>query len=123
MATVSVSWLDPRKVRLIVVTGDRRMATWDDLARIGPVMVYDKGVVRRHVYRDFGEFNLITREGEVSIPRVAGTESLLGQPLHFLDCVRRGVTPTSDVAFGAKVVKVLEACQVSMDRGGAPVVL
>jgi predicted dehydrogenase len=80
-------------------------------------------VVRRHVYRDFGEFNLITREGEVSIPRVAGTEPLLGQALHFLDCVRSGVTPTSDVAFGAKVVKVLEAYQVSMDRGGAPVVL
>lgn len=123
LATASVTWLDPRKVRFIAVTGDRRMATWDDLARVGPVMVYDKGVVRRRIYRDFGEFNLITREGEVSIPRVAGREPLLDQATHFLECIRHAATPVSDGSFGARVVKVLDACQASMRQGGAPVSL
>ena len=32
LAHVEVSWLNPRKVRMITVVGDKKMAVWDDLA-------------------------------------------------------------------------------------------
>ena len=44
VGSIHVSWLDPKKVREITVVGERRMAIWDDLATLGPVMLFDKGV-------------------------------------------------------------------------------
>ena len=72
-----MSWLDPKKIRDITVVGDRRMAIWDDLATMGPVMVFDKGVTKKpREYADYGEFQLLAREGDVTVPRVPPQEPL-----------------------------------------------
>ena len=120
LATVHVSWLDPRKVREITIVGDRRMATWDDLASLGPVMIFDKGVTR-HDYADFGEFQLLAREGDLSIPRVAREEPLKAQARSFLECLDRGACTRSDGRVGAEVVRVLWAINRSIAARGAPV--
>src|SRR6185369_15854372 len=79
LANVHVSWLDPKKVRRLTVVGDRKMLVWDDLEATGPIRIYDKGVVRSASYADYGEFQLLAREGDVTIPRVASKEPLKAQ--------------------------------------------
>ncbi|MBI1850949.1 MAG: Gfo/Idh/MocA family oxidoreductase [Planctomycetes bacterium] len=120
LANVHVSWLDPKKVRRLTVVGDRKMIAWDDLDATGPIRIYDKGVVRSSSYRDYGEFQLLAREGDVTIPRVAGAEPLKLQSEQFLRCVRERVLPESDGRFALNVVRVLEAAQRSIAQGGAP---
>ena len=117
-----VSWLDPKKVREITVVGDRRMATWDDLATLGPVMIFDKGVTKTpREYADFGEFQLLTREGDVTVPRVPPAEPLRLQAQAFIDALDAPETLQSDGRTGAQVVRVLAAINESIARGGAPV--
>ena len=85
IGSIHVSWLDPKKVRDITVVGDRRMAIWDDLATLGPVMVFDKGVTKKpREYANFGEFQLLAREGDVTVPRVppAGAAEGAGAGVH-----------------------------------------
>jgi predicted dehydrogenase len=124
IGSIHVSWLDPKKVREITVVGDRRMATWDDLATLGPVMVFDKGVTKKpREYADFGEFQLLTREGDVTVPRVPPAEPLRMQAQAFIEALEAPQTLRSDGRVGAQVVRVLAAINESMANGGAPVAL
>jgi predicted dehydrogenase len=120
IANIQVSWLDPKKLREIVVVGDKKMIVWDELAPAGPVSIYDKTVVKQD-YDTFGTFQLLAKEGDLTIPRVPPQEPLKVQNQRFLDCVRAGTIDFSDGRFSVGVVKVLSAIEKSLKAGGAPV--
>jgi predicted dehydrogenase len=119
LAHIHVSWLDPVKVRKITIVGDRKMVTWNDLASFGPVRLFDKGVIKERQYTDFGQFQLLTREGDVMIPRVPMEEPLVVQARHFLAALRREVECLSDGRFALDEVKVLVTIDRSIAAGGA----
>jgi predicted dehydrogenase len=121
LASIHVSWLDPKKVREMTVVGEKRMAVWDDLATLGPVMLFDTGVTRSREYADFGEFQLLAREGDVTIPRVPRDEPLRMQARAFLEALEAPERLSSGGRTGADVVRVLAAINESMARNGAPV--
>jgi predicted dehydrogenase len=117
---IQVSWLDPKKLREIVVVGDKKMVIWDELALAGPITIYDKTVVRQENYEDFGQFQLLAREGDITIPKVRSEEPLKAQNRFFLKCLGDGRLPMNDGAFTVDVVRVLEAIEQSLKSGGAP---
>ncbi len=122
IGSIHVSWLDPKKVREITVVGDRRMAIWDDLATLGPLMVFDKGVTKKpREYADFGEFQLLAREGDVTVPRVPPQEPLRAQAKAFIEALDAPETIRSDGRVGANVVRVLAAINQSILNNGTPV--
>lgn len=124
VASIHVSWLDPKKVREITVVGEKKMAIWDDLSTLGPVMLFDKGVVaKRQEYADFGEFQLLAREGDVTVPRVPAEEPLRSQSRAFIEALDAPDKLQSDGRVGADVVRVLAAINESMAANGAPVKL
>jgi predicted dehydrogenase len=104
-AHLHLSWLDPHKERRFTVVGDRRMATFDDMAPERKVTVYDKG---------FDEHG-IARAGEARSPAIPATEPLRLECEHFLECVREGRAPRSDGESGLRVVRVLEGLQRELD--------
>jgi predicted dehydrogenase len=118
---IQVSWLDPKKLREIVVVGDKKMVIWDELAPAGPITIYDKTVVRHENYEDFGQFQLLAREGDITIPKVRLEEPLKAQNRFFLQCTGEGRLPMNDGPFAIDVVRVLEAIEKSLKSGGAPV--
>ena len=127
LANIHVSWLAPRKVRQITIVGSRKMITWDDLVSIEPpIRIYNQGVAisaAEPVYRDFGEFQLILREEEITLPQVKFSEPLQEQSRHFCECLRNGRNPESDGLFGANVVRVLDAINLSVKSNGKPVAI
>lgn len=128
-AFVMVSWLSPERVRKISVVGSQKMVVYDDVSVDAKVQIYDKGmdrtlngaVVRDHT--DFGEFQLLVRTGDLLVPKINFMEPLRLECEHFLECVRTGTRPLTDGESGLRVTRVLEAASVSLDRGGAPVML
>jgi predicted dehydrogenase len=56
-------------------------------------------------------------------PLAEAGEPLRSECAHFVECVRTGRTPRSDGAQGLAVVRVLDAGERSMRRGGAPVAI
>jgi len=121
LANIHISWLDPKKTRQLTVVGDRKMVTWDDTTPGAPVAIYDKGIVREPFYKDFGEFQLVTKEGDVVIPKVRAEEPLRLQSEYFLSCVEQGRIDRCGPEQGLAVVRVLEAAVESMRARGAPV--
>ena len=119
LGNIHVSWLDPKKVREITLVGDKKMATWDDLGDMGPITIYDKGIVKGPSYYDtFGQFQLLAREGDITIPKIKMVEPLRSQDEHFLDCIINQTPCVSDGLMGNDIVHILQATDLSMKENG-----
>jgi predicted dehydrogenase len=128
-AHVHVSWLDPNKVREVVVVGTKKMVVYDDVDADHMIRVYDKGVDRvppaedpfRQPVESFGEFKLMLRTGDLLVPKIRFTEPLRNETAHFVECIETGKRPLTDAQNGLEVVRVLEAAGESLRAGGQPV--
>jgi predicted dehydrogenase len=117
LAQMHVSWLDPHKARKLTVVGSKKMVDFDDAQTEGKVIVYDKGIALQRNAE--GRVEKITnRTGAIVMPKLEGTEPLLREARHFVECIDKQKQPVSDGESGAMVVSVLEYGQRSMDRGG-----
>jgi len=119
MAHIHVSWLDPHKERRLTIVGNKKMAVFDDMQSAEKIWIYDKGVETKLDYNTYGEY-LSLRFGDVLIPKIDSAEPLRSECQHFLECVKNRITPRSDGKDGLSVLKVLDAAQRSLERGGAP---
>lgn len=118
IGNVYASWLEPSKVRRLTIIGDKKMLIFDDIDNIEPLRIYDKSVVKDKKYDDFGEFQLILRDGDVTIPKIRLTEPLKNECQAFIESLKGNNKNISDGLFGLQVVRVLEAAQKSMKNGG-----
>ncbi len=124
IAHIHVSWLDPKKEREIMVVGDKKMAIWQDMAFPGPIFLYDRYVVRRKpLLREFGDFQLFPREGDITIPKIEMEEPLLVQAREFLEAIKNQREPFSNGYFASRVVRVLEAINYSISMRGKPILI
>lgn len=121
MAQIQLSWLDPHKIRRTTIVGSKKMVVFDDMEPTEKIRIYDKGVVNG-TYGSFGEA-LSLRFGDINIPYIKMVEPLKLECQHFLDCIRDDKQPRSDGLDGLRVVKVLQAAQESLEKGGTPVYL
>jgi predicted dehydrogenase len=118
-AHIHVSWLDPSKTRRAVIVGSEKMILYDDTSSEQPITVYDKGIDRKQLATELGDFStfdqfqLIHRAGDVWIPRIQFREPLQVQAAHFVECVTQGRRPLSDERNGLQVVETLAAAQAS----------
>lgn len=125
-AHIHVSWLDPRKTRLLTVVGDEKMAVYDDVSVDRKLAVYDVGVARQEglgKYESLGDFQWRTRAGDILIPHIEMSEPLRNEIDAFARaCLGEG-PPPSDGWEGVHVVQVLEAIDRSAADRGTPVAL
>jgi predicted dehydrogenase len=113
MANIHVSWLDPQKVRKMIVVGSKKMVIYDDVAD-DKIAIYDKGIDRRAVLgenMDFDhprppEFNY--RSGDILLPQIKFVEPLRVEAEHFLESIRNGTVPLTGLAHAREVVAILE---------------
>jgi predicted dehydrogenase len=123
-ANLHVSWIDPRKTRLMTVVGDEKMAIYNDVSVDQPVWIVDSGVARDSdlgAFESLGDFQWRTRAGDIHIPRIEMSEPLQVEIEAFGNACRSRVHPTTDGQHGLEVVKVLEAIDRSAQASGRPV--
>lgn len=118
IANLHLSWLDPNKVRKITLVGSKKMMVFDDMESRDKLKIFDKGVFKNNL-EDRVEFNV--RYGDIYIPKIDASEPLKLECLHFVESIQNNKTPRSDGEDGLRVVRVLEAAQQSLDRGGTPI--
>ena len=121
IANVELSWLAPSKLRRTVIVGSRKMVVYED-GMAEPIRIYDRGVD----YRDpesFGEYQLSYRSGDILSPNVSGEEPLGLQVAEFVNAIRQGAPPESNLDISYDVVRLAEAAEASMVEGGERVAL
>lgn len=124
-ANLHVSWIDPRKTRLVTVVGDQKMAIYNDVSADQKLWIVDAGVARAAggfgEYESLGDFQWRTRAGDIVIPQIPMVEPLRAEIEAFGDACATGVRPIADGEQGLEVVRVLHAIDRSVAAHGAPV--
>jgi predicted dehydrogenase len=116
------NWLAPVKIRTILVGGSKKMILYDDIEISEKVKVYDKGVDITSA--EIAHRALISyRLGDMWAPQLHQTEALRLVTGEFIDCIATGRRPLTDGMGGLKVVKILEAAEMSIKRRGREVKL
>ena len=116
-AHIFVSWLHPFKEQRLVVVGDKKMAIFNDVAPFGEkLQLYPQNVEFE------GSIPLLKKE-EAEFVEHANTEPLREECAHFLECIQSRQQPLTNAQSGIDVLKVLHACQKSIELNGVPVSL
>ena len=121
IANIHASWADSNKVREIQVIGSRARIVFDDLNNLEKIKLYKKGISVDKSFVNFGEFQLLLRDGDILSPKVDPQEPLRLQCQHFINCLKTGKRPFTDGENGAEVVKVMNAIDKSLKSSGRTV--
>jgi predicted dehydrogenase len=117
MAHFHWSWMSPEKVRRTVIGGSDRMLVWDELAADGKLKLYDRGV-EKSAARGSGVIQPGYRNGGWTVPAVEEGDALQRLVGHFADVIEGRATSIADGTSGVRVLRLLEAIQGALDRGG-----
>ena len=112
-AHIFVSWLHPVKEQKLVVVGSEKMAVFDDTTDEKLVLYPHKVEWKNRVPTAF--------KGKGEAVPLEMVEPLKAECQHFLDCVTSQRPPLTDGNEGLRVLSLLDACQRSLLKGGAPV--
>src|SRR5688500_16849528 len=115
-AHIFVSWLNPFKEQKLVAIGTEKMAVFNDVAKEEKLVLFDQRV-------EMAGRQPILQKGAAEAVDIAPDEPLRLECQHFLDCIRERKAPLTDAESGIRVLKVLQACQISLQLNGRPVLL
>ncbi len=110
-AHIFVSWLHPFKEQRLVVIGSEKMAVFDDTAEHKLVLYPHKVEWKDRVP--------IAVKAKGEIVALGNEEPLKAECQHFVDSIASRTPPLTDGEEGLRVLKVLDACQQSLMKGGA----
>lgn len=114
------NWLSPIKIRKTLISGDKKMLVWDDLESDEKIKIYDRGV-EFTTAEGIHKLLVSYRSGDMYAPKVVNTEALKIEAQYFLDCLEQNREPFNNGEAGLKVVRMLEATDVSLKNGGGKV--
>ena len=114
-AHIFVSWLHPFKEQKLVVVGDKRMAVFDDTRPWE-----DKLLLYPHEIK--WQNNIpVPAKAEPDRINITQDEPLRLECEHFLECILNNGRPLTDGDEGLRVLKILNACQRSLDNQGSQI--
>ncbi|NVL89467.1 MAG: Gfo/Idh/MocA family oxidoreductase [Desulfobacterales bacterium] len=108
---IFVSWLHPNKEQKLVVVGDKKMVVFDDTLAEGKLQIHDKGV-------EWVNRQPVPRKNDAKIVPIESNEPLKAECAHFLECIESDRAPKTDGNNGIQVLKILNACQDSLEHHG-----
>lgn len=120
LAHIHLSWIAPSKIRRMTVVGDKKMVIYDDVESAEKIKIADRSAQLDYSTR---ELRVGYRLGDIVSPRLETTEALALECSHFIDCILNKKTPRTDGERGIQVVRILEAAEKSVKKGGSIVTL
>lgn len=123
VGNMHISWVDSNKLRQVAVIGSKARILFDDLNALERLRIFEKGVSLDKPYSNYGEFQLLLRDGDILSPKVEAIEPLQNVCSEFIHCIRTGEKPLADGANGLEVVRTICAIQRSIEREGEPVLV
>ncbi len=117
IAHINVNWLSPVKIRMTMIGGQKKMLVWNDLVRDEKVRIYDKGVTITSG-DDIQKLLVSYRSGDMWAPQLEEPEALRVELDYFAKCIMNNQTPFNDGHAGLRVVRMLEAAEVSIQKRG-----
>lgn len=124
LANLQLNWLNPIKVRQMIVVGSKKMLIYDDVNPEAKITLYDRSIKIEQIETPsasatFSEFQAKVRQGNFEIPQIEFVEPLKLELEHFIHCLETGSTPLTDARHALQVLQMLESASQSLTTGGA----
>ena len=105
-ATIHASWISPQKIRMMQIVTNKGIILFDDTEKEEKIKIFDSG------FKDNGNEIKTWMRGMSSI--ITNEEEPLAQMLgDFIQCVKNGDCPKSDMYMGREIVEILERSMVN----------
>lgn len=117
LLNLNCSWIDPVKVRKLVIVGEKKMAVFDDMQQEDKLIIFDKGV-QLNQDPNFANLQIVVRTGDTVIPKIERTEPLKEVVLNFIQAINSRSIKISDAQDGLNLIKALSAAQESLQKMG-----
>ncbi len=111
-ADINLSWLHPQKEQQLIVVGDDGMAVFADTKPWPEKLRIHRNRV------NWANNHPKAAAGPIDMIDVDPSEPLKAEMLHFIDCIKTREQPRTDADEAIAVLSVLEAAQLSLERGG-----
>ena len=98
------------------------MLVWNDLDADQKIKVYDKGVSVTN-QENLRQLLVSYRSGDMWAPHVQETEALTTELTYFHECLSNNTTPFNDGRAGLRIVRMLEAAELSVKSRGRAIYL
>ena len=120
LCNILASWIAPEKIRKVTLVGSKGMAVFNDVEKSEMIKIYEREIDKTllDTTPSYVDHQSIVRVGDIRVPRVDQAEPLKNMCKHFLECILERKKPLTDAHDGVNVVKVLEAAQASLKKGG-----
>lgn len=112
-----VNWTSPIKIRRMLIGGKKKMLLYDDLEYSEKIRIYDSSVEfesKEGLYSALVQYRI----GEMYSPNVTQREALSLAVEEFIAAIHSKRNPLSSGIDGLKVVKILEASELSLKSKG-----
>jgi len=120
MCNLHLSWLDPLKIRSLVVVGEHQMAVCDSNPK--EIILYNKSVdideEELKASKSFASHMMIYKYGDAVMPYIENYEPMRKECEAFLTAIEKGKQPLSSAETGLSVVRTLSAMQESLKKDG-----
>ena len=105
------SWLNPEKIRKIIIIGDKKMLQFDEMDPDKKIKIYNKYAS----YPDIKSFkkNFFTPKANIYLgktysPKINFVSPMKQELSHFFYCIKKKKKPVTSGDYGLKVLKLLE---------------
>lgn len=119
---LNCSWMDPVKVRKLVVVGEKKMVVFDDMEPEEKIKIYNKGVDLSSD-PDFANLQLVVREGDTLIPKLKLNEPLKELAEKFIESIKNRESTISNGEDGVNLISALHFAQQSLLKNGKRIYL
>lgn len=121
MVHIHNNWLSPIKARDMLIVGTKKMLCYD-MTKEKQVQIFEKSLEVKKFPLETTKDIVYNDKGIVDVP-LENVEALKKECEHFIDCILNNKKPISDGQHGLEVVKILEAAQKSIKKGGKEIFL
>jgi len=116
IAHIKSSWVSPLKERRVMVAGTKKMVVFDDM-KTEKLTIYNCGIDIKQG-QEYGEYEFLSRTGDIFIPYIQHEDSLKNSLEHFADCVLKNKQSLSGPESSLRVMKILEQAQLELINNG-----
>jgi len=118
ISTMYANWEHPIKERRLVVGGNKRAISFNDVEPSKKIEIYDMGIDFHSQEGGYGFFQASIRDGDILIPKIKLSEPLRDELVHFTNCIYGKEKCISSGYEGLETVKILESAEKSRAQGG-----
>jgi len=111
---IKSSWLNPEKIRKLVIIGEKKMLLFNEMDKKNPILIYDKFAS----YPKLKKFkkNFFTPKaniylGKTYAPKIKFSSPLDAEIKEFLNCIYKKKIPITSVDYSLEIMKTLEEAQ------------